>query len=83
MKYIKAYETINQTDIPQVGDYLLDKVNPNRIGKITRYHKYDKYYTVDYLYKDVSYFVDVSWCSYWSPNKEDLVVFLNASKYNL
>ena len=81
MRFIKTYEEINQTDMPQVGDYLMDKNNTSRIG-IIRKHEFS-YYTVDYLDKMVSYFVDDNEVLYWSSNKEDLEPFLNAYKYNL
>lgn len=83
MKYIKRFEEINQTDMPKVGDYLMDKNEPNRIGKIYQHSKFDNYYSVEYLDKDLVYFVDDNSVLYWSPNKEELEPYLTSNKYNL
>ena len=69
--------------IPEIGDYVTDSPNPNRIGKIHNKNISDKYWTVHYLDKNLAYFIDFDKVTHWSKNIEDLEPYILANKYNI
>ena len=75
MKYLKTFEHTNQ---PEKGDYILDSIVPNRIGRILS--KNTNYYTVEYLTGTLIYFVDYDKVTAWSKNKKALLL---TNKYNI
>ena len=96
MKYIKTFE--NLRNVPQVGDYIVVKLNNNPkpiartletyIGKITKVLYND---TILHIY-DRSYLTNFGIIEWWvngdeildwSENKEDLEHYIIANKFNL
>jgi hypothetical protein len=84
----KIYETINSEE-PQIGDYVLMNYFENDIGQIVDIVKAGlgmitiNKYVINFDNAGLKTNFIKNHIKYWSSNREDLELILNARKYNL
>ena len=81
MKYLRTYESLSKP--PKVGDYVLIDYktlsNKNIIGQIDDISS--NYYYIQFVDEYSKYTLND--LEFWSDNKEDLEILVNAKRYNV
>ena len=81
MKYLRTYESLSKP--PKVGDYVLIDYktlsNKNIIGQIDDISR--NYYYIQFVDEYSKYTLND--LEFWSDNKEDLEILVNAKRYNV